>query len=218
MKLLFTLWRRWNLRKVYRGDIAAMNRLYRFEDPWGLRSAGERFRFQETVRLIQANIGSHFRNILEIGCGEGLQTETLAPLAGEIVGVDASSRAVARARLRNVGNASFAVSDLMEAKRHFESRFQLVTACEILYYIEDLHRAFESLNSLGENCLVTYYQGAFQRLDPFFAREKDVKLETIQGADCLWRFVYWRRGQDSNASKLQYTSEVKMKPTRRRRI
>lgn len=191
MNLIADLWRRWNLRGAYAGDVGAMNRLYFLNDPWGINSAAERFRFQETTRLIREKIAMHFRSILEVGCGEGLQTETLAPLCQQITGLDPSSKAIARARARGITNASFEVGDLTKWKRHSEARFELVTACEVLYYVQDLERAYHSLNDWGENCLVTYFQGAFDRLDPFF-RGKEMETETIEGVNCSWRVVYWR--------------------------
>jgi SAM-dependent methyltransferase len=184
------MWKRWNLGKAYRGDISALNALYCVRDPWRINSPEERLRFQETARVIREKIGVKIQGILEIGCGEGLQTETLALLATRVVGLDPSARAVARARARHIRNASFDVGDLTTWQKQSEESFELVTACECLYYMQDLETAYRALYKLGENCLVTYYEGAFARLDAFFA-EKAVKSETIQGNDCKWRLVYW---------------------------
>jgi len=191
VKVISKLWRRWNLGRAYRGDVAAMNRLYRIKDPWRLDFATEKVRFEGTLRLIQEGIAPHFESILEIGCGEGLQTETLGRIADRIVGVDASSRAVARARQRGIPNASFRVDDFTKMNDLMPASFGLVTACEILYYIDDVASACRCMTNLADTCLATYYQGAFQRLDVFFA-DKDVEVETIMGADCSWRVVYWR--------------------------
>ena len=68
--------------------------------------------------------------------------------------------------------------------------FDLVTACEVLYYMTDLDRACERLTRLARNCVVTYHRGAFAQLDNYFAG-KQVKSETIRGAACEWRVVYW---------------------------
>jgi len=194
MKLLYLLkkrWLRWNVRKASAGDAAAMNRLYLFEDPWGLNTTGEHFRFQETARIIRENIGDHFESILEIGCGEGLQTQYLAPLARYIVGLDPSSNAIKRARARGIANASFKVGELTSYAGLARGSFDLVMACEVLYYMPDFEEAFEKLNKLGSACVVTYHRGVFESLDNFFSSKKVIS-ETIRGADCDWRVVYWR--------------------------
>ena len=125
-----------------------------------------------------------------IGCGEGLQTEYLALLAQQIVGLDPSSRAIKKAKSGQIANATFMVGDLMKYEPHPKTTFDLVTACEVLYYIEDLDQAYHKLNSLGQNCVVTFYQGAFERLDRYFAK-KPVTSETIDSSYCKWRVVYW---------------------------
>jgi 2-polyprenyl-3-methyl-5-hydroxy-6-metoxy-1,4-benzoquinol methylase len=184
-------WKRWNLRKAYAGDTAAMNRLYFLNDPWKLDSSNEIVRFQGTLNVIWKEIGEHFRSILEVGCGEGLQTRYLASLADEIIGVDPSFIAIKRARAKQIANASFQIGDLSSYQMPSKDRFDLVTTCEVLYYVNDLEYAFDKLNTLARNCLVTYYQGAFERLDAFFA-SKNVNEETIRGPVCSWRVVYWR--------------------------
>ena len=169
-----------------------MSRLYLLRDPWALNTPTEHQRFQETSRIIRGRIAEHFASILEVGCGEGLQTGYLAQLTDEIVGIDPSSLAIRRASARGIARASFATGNLMNYKPEEERTFDLVTACEVLYYMEDFQWAYERLNKLGRNCFVTYYQGAYQRLDGFFAK-KDVHSEVIRSANCEWKVVYWRR-------------------------
>ena len=190
MRFIRERWLSWNLRRAASGDRAAMNRLYSFRDPWGLNTPGEHFRFQETARIIREKVRPSFGSILEIGCGEGLQTEYFASMGGHIQGVDPSENAIQRARRRGIGNASFEIGDLLAIQRRFEQRFDLVTACEVLYYLTDFEQAYQILNRLGRACVVTYYRGVFERLDSFF-RDKLVASETIRGATCEWRLVYW---------------------------
>jgi SAM-dependent methyltransferase len=168
-----------------------MERLYLVEDPWGLNSAEERFRYAETAGFIRDQIGDRLGSILEIGCGEGLQTMHFAPLADRIVGIDPSLRAVRRARDRGIANASFEVGDLISSARTLNTRFDLVTACEVIYYMEDPEQACQYLNSLGKNCLVTYYLGVSEEFDRFFGNKK-VKTETIRGSSQGWRVVWWQ--------------------------
>src|SRR5690348_2411802 len=176
MNFLRKYWLKWNVRQAATGDVSAMNRLYLVGDPWKLDTTTEHFRFRETVRIIREKIADHFGNILEIGSGEGLQTSYLAPLADRVVGLDPSAQAAMRANARKIPNASFVVSDFNRFVNRSNEPFDLVTACEVLYYMPDIGQAYEKLNNLGRNCLITYYQGEFERLDKYFA-DKNVHSE-----------------------------------------
>jgi 2-polyprenyl-3-methyl-5-hydroxy-6-metoxy-1,4-benzoquinol methylase len=194
MDFLKKRWLKWQLKRLHKGDSQAMARVYRVRDPWGLDVPSEHLRFKETTRMIRDRMGDRLGSILEIGSGEGLQTQYLAPLAERIVGIDPSQHAVKRARSLNINNATFEVGDLLNfhAVEH-NGPFDLVTACEVIYYLEDnqLERAFQNLNSLGRTCVVTYYQGMYARLDPFF-KNKPVKLEQLRTELGEWRFVWWQ--------------------------
>jgi SAM-dependent methyltransferase len=190
VKSLRKYWLRWNVDRAAGGDPAAMDRLYMFGDPWKLDSPGEHFRFQETARIIREKIGQRFGSILEIGCGEGLQTAYLAPLADRIVGLDPSAHAIKRANARHIPNAAFAVGDLDSYATKPDTRFDLVTACEVLYYMKDFEHACENLNKVARTCLVTYFKGAYERLDPCFAG-KNFRSEIIKNAECEWKAVFW---------------------------
>ena len=194
MEFLKKRWLKWQLKRLHKGDSQAMARVYRVRDPWGLDVPSEHLRFKETSRMIQERLGCRLGSILEIGSGEGLQTQYLAPLAERIVGIDPSQHAVKRARSLNIKSASFEVGDLLNfsAVSH-DGPFDLVTACEVIYYLEDcdLERAFQNLNSLGRTCVVTYYQGMYARLDPFF-KDKPVKAEPLRTELGEWKFIWWR--------------------------
>lgn len=194
MNFLKKRWLKWQLKRLHKGDSQAMARVYRVRDPWGLDVPSEHLRFKETSRMIRDRIGDRLGSILEIGSAEGLQTQYLAPLADRIVGIDPSQHAVKRARSLNINNATFEVGDLLNFRAVAHNRpFDLVTACEVIYYLEDsqLERAFQNLNSLGRMCVVTYYQGMYARLDPFF-KNKPVKSEPLRTELGEWRFIWWQ--------------------------
>lgn len=190
MELVKRQWLKWHLARSHKGDTTALSRLYRLQDPWGLKKPSEQFRFQETTRFIRERVGEHFGSILEIGCGEGLQTKYFAPLAVRIVGIDPSSRAIQRARAQGISNAVFEIGDLKSYETEARKSFNLVTACEVIYYFENLEFVYQSMSRLGQVCLATYYQGVSERLDRFFGT-KAVNLETIRGVSCEWRVVWW---------------------------
>jgi SAM-dependent methyltransferase len=194
MNFLKKRWLKWQLKRLHKGDSQAMARVYRVRDPWGLDVPSEHLRFKETTRMIRDRVRDRLGSILEIGSGEGLQTRYLAPLAERIVGIDPSQHAVKRARLLNINNATFEVGDLLNFRAiAHNGPFDLVTACEVIYYLEDgqLELAFQNLNSLGRKCVVTYYQGMYARLDPFF-KNKPVKSEPLRTELGEWRFICWQ--------------------------
>ena len=191
MNFLRRRWLGWNLRKRREGDGQAIKRLYRLRDPWGLDTPEEHFRFRETSRVIKEKIGEHFDCILEIGCGEGLQTEYLAPLAGSIMGIDPSPLAIQRAQTKEIAHAVFKVGELKSFSTCCGKRFDLIIACEVLYYMEDLQQAFQKMNALGDSCLVSYYQGVYDRLDPFFL-SKGLPSALLRTANREWRVLWWR--------------------------
>jgi SAM-dependent methyltransferase len=184
-------WLKWHLRTCVDGDPHAFGRLYRLPDPWNLDVPGEHIRFRETTRFITNAIGKHFGSVLEVGCGEGLQSKHLAHLADRIVGIDPSLLAIKRARSLKISNATFEVADVRAYRPWSPTSFNLVTACELIYYFHDLEEIYHSLGRLGEICLATYYEGAFDRLDRFF-RMKPVACETLHGTSCQWRVVWWK--------------------------
>jgi SAM-dependent methyltransferase len=213
MDFLKKRWLKWQLKRLHKGDSQAMARVYRVRDPWGLNVPSEHLRFKETSQMIRERMGERLGTILEIGSGEGLQTQYLAPLAERIVGIDPSLHAVKRARSLNISNATFEVGDLLNFRSiEHNGPFDLVTACEVIYYLEDseLERAFRNLNSLGRTCVVTYYQGMYARLDPFFTN-KPVKSEPLRTELGEWRFIWWKstNHQDSVNSSLCATTEHK---------
>ena len=132
-----------------------------------------------------------FSRILEIGCGEGSHTKHLAPLAEQIIGLGPSPKAIKRARASNIANAFFDVGDLLTYRVPTTRSFDVVTACESYTICESSQLVrTRNLMCLGKQIVVTYYEGAFDRLDAFFAA-KDVKSETIKGSSCKWRIVHW---------------------------
>jgi trans-aconitate methyltransferase len=118
-----------------------------------------------------------------------LQTKYLAGLADTVVAIDPSFHAINRARARQIANATFDCADLMTYQ--CGDRFALVTACEVIYYFDDLERVYQTLSRLARSSVVTYYSGVYDRLDRFF-RTKVVESETIATASSEWRVVWWR--------------------------
>lgn len=185
-------WLRLGLRRVHYADRAdKLDRLYRFEDPWQMGSAREQARFAWTNRLIATQLGP-LGSILEIGCGEGHQSQHFARVCDRLYGIDVSARAVRRAA-RRCPDGAFAVGDPFSFRlAGMPMPVDLVAACEMLYYVRDIPGFLARLPKLGRACLVTYYHGQAPALEPHLAGLADCRRDRFSFDDAEWRAVWWR--------------------------
>jgi SAM-dependent methyltransferase len=185
-------WVRLALRRVHYADRAdKLDLLYAVEDPWRMDSAKEQARFAWTNRLIETEFGRP-STILEIGCGEGHQSQYLARICDQLYGVDVSARAVRRAQ-RRYPSGKFAAGDPFSF--HLAGMIapvDLVVACEVIYYVKDVSAFLARLSALGRACLVTYYQGQASTLEPYFAALADCRRDRFQFDGAEWNAVWWR--------------------------
>lgn len=164
---------------------------YKVEDPWLMDSAKERYRFDQTNRIIERNFGK-VGSLLEVGCGEGHQTEYLSRLCERMYGLDVSPTAVERARSRCPG-AELAACDLYAHPFSTVDRFDLVVACEVLYYMEDVPGFLREMSKLGRHCLVTYYDGyGSRKIAQHLNALSNTETTSFRYADVTWCAVWWR--------------------------
>ena len=194
--LLKKLWMRLALRGVQFADKhATLDRFYKVKDPWGMDSPRELFRFFETNQLIRTHFGRPNR-ILEIGCGEGHQSVELLKISDHVFGLDVSSRAISRARMR-CPTATFAVGDISStqiAKQWVP--FDLVVACEVLYYMKDVPAALAAMQRLGRGCFVSFVDSRRERLEPLIAAIPRTSSHRIEFQNLGWTAVWWRTASD----------------------
>lgn len=184
-------WARLTLHGVQFADkYSRLDSLYRIRDPWGMSAEPEQFRFQETNRLIAQEFG-RVGSILEIGCGEGHQSQELLKLCGELVGVDVSGRAVERARAR-CPEATFVAGDVFTSDVLQGRCFDLILACEVLYYVKDVAAALKRLRGLGQATLVTYFDLHAQALEPHVLAAPHVETARVEYRTASWTVAWWR--------------------------
>ena len=197
-------WARLTLHGVQFSDkYSRLDNLYRIHDPWGMEGEPEQFRFRETDRLIVEQFG-HVGTILEIGCGEGHQSQELLKVCDELVGVDVSARAVERAKTRCPG-ARFVAGDIFTSDLLQGRRFDLVVACEVLYYIQDVAAALARFRQLGDAALVTYYDLHAQTLDPHVLAAAEVGTSKITFGPAGWTAAWWPDGSQAGLAPASAT-------------
>lgn len=185
------LWMKYALRGVGGSDNhSRLDLAYSMEDPWNMDSAMERTRFEATNRVIERAFG-RVGSILELGCGEGHQSRHLARLGDRLYGVDVSAQAIERARKR-MPDAQFAVADIFSqpwgTDRH---RFDLVTACEVLYYLSDPVATIGRMRQLGRNGLVTFFAPASGRIGPSLEDVPGLHKDWIHAGATSWLVGWW---------------------------
>lgn len=189
-RLIRRTWMRRALKGTSRGDRhEQLETAYRIRDPWNMESPLERARFEATNRMIERHIGK-VGSLFEIGCGEGHQSEYLSRLSEELYAIDVSVTAIERARTR-VPKAQFAATDL-QSQPWGDRRFDLVTACEVLYYMSDIRDAIERMSRLGRHCLVTCYSPTLQAVDAELERIPGLQRHWIHHGSTVWLVAWWR--------------------------
>jgi 2-polyprenyl-3-methyl-5-hydroxy-6-metoxy-1,4-benzoquinol methylase len=185
-------WMKYALRGVGPNDnFERLDLAYTIEDPWNMDSPGEIARFEATNKIIAREFGA-LDSLLEIGCGEGHQSAWFARVASRVYGLDVSEKAVERARLR-VPDGRFDAADLFtHAWPDSTPRFDLVTACEVLYYMSDVERTLARMSELGRNCLVTIFAPAARRVGPHLERIPNLHKDWIWHGGTVWLVCWWR--------------------------
>ncbi len=108
-------------------------RLYATVDPYGFDD--KPFEIEKYQRLIDALADRHYTRGLEVGCSEGAFSELLFALCDELVAVDISESAVARARVR-VPDPAVTFERRTLPYDSPDGQFDLVVCSDILYMWE----------------------------------------------------------------------------------
>jgi len=188
------IWRRVILRDVrYRDSCKTLDKFYMVSDPWNMGSPSEQYRFAETNRVILEEIG-RVGSLLEVGCGEGHQSLYLKLVCNRLTGLDVSARAVQRARKRCT-SAEFLVGDIFCQEANARAPFDLVVACEVLYYMSDVRGALKRMQALGRNVFVSYFSRVTDTIDPEILCFTGAVLRNLEFEGSWWRVAWWRGDQ-----------------------
>lgn len=184
-------WMRHALRNISNNDNhAGLERAYLLTDPWNLDSPVEHSRFAATNRVLEQRFG-HVSDLLEVGCGEGLQSSYLQRLTRQLHGIDVSPTAISRARAR-LPRASFHVGDLLSQGWHRTGRrFDVVVACEVLYYVQDLEATLAAMSAIGDHCFVSFYSPEAYKLSDAIHRIPNVEQGWYSDSGFTWLMAWW---------------------------
>lgn len=194
------VWRRYAMRGIGANDNhAGLDKLYALPDPWGMTTEREQSRFAQTNAVIAAQAG-RVGTLLEIGSGEGHQSEHLATLCDQLYGLDVSERAVERARER-LPSARFGVGEItaLPWEPPPGGKYDLVVACEVLYYLSDIGKAVETMSTLGRACLVTFFCPSARRVAEHLQDLPGVRRGWIYHDPYAWLWAYWEPGAEGTA-------------------
>jgi cyclopropane fatty-acyl-phospholipid synthase-like methyltransferase len=141
--------------------------------------------------LIQDEFG-RVGTLLEIGCGEGVQTEHLRRSCNSMSAIDVSRTAVERARTR-LPDVDFTVGDLRQQSWiTYGRRFDLVVAYEVLDYIADVSQYLRTMNTVGRACLVTFFTPEAPKLAAAVETTPNLKKGWIHYQGTTWLVAWWR--------------------------
>lgn len=111
-------------------------------------------RFENTVRMLLAQVTSSEQSILEVGCGEGYSTKLLAETGLPIRAVDWSSQVIEEARLLHSNpSVRFEVCDLHQLTAPTDCA-DIVVALEVLEHVTNPQCTIKLLSTLARRWLL----------------------------------------------------------------
>jgi ubiquinone/menaquinone biosynthesis C-methylase UbiE len=126
---------------------------------------------------------SDFKNILEIGCGTGKNTEWLLTKTHNLTGVDFSEAMLNKAKEKiKSGNVTFKKIDIRKEWEFEDNSFDLITCSLILEHIEDMDFVFRQASmKLTKNGL--FYIGELHPFKQYLGSK--ARFETEKGTVVL---------------------------------
>lgn len=117
--------------------------MWKTGDPWEFESS--EFEQARYARLLTYLHGRSYPRILELGCGAGALTRLLAPLAEEVIAIDISPAAIARARTLAIGPAKvdFRQMNVMDYGLEAEGPWDLIVLSDTVCYLGWLYSFFD---------------------------------------------------------------------------
>jgi SAM-dependent methyltransferase len=126
---------------IHRKAQAFFEDLWKKGDPWQFETSElERAKYEGEIAALR---GRHYSRVLEIGCGAGWFTRSLATIADKVIALDISPSAIARARTRELNSVDFRVANIMDYKPRAEGPWDLIVLNETICYLGWLYSFFD---------------------------------------------------------------------------
>lgn len=162
-------------------------------NPWG--TIGSDKDIVRTDLLLDRLRYARFVNILDLGCGEGQQTNALSRLAENTTGIDIAGNAIARAKLQfpHIHFQQGELLDVIKDAQIMQTPFDFISLSEVLYYFqtdEERRAALYGLARIGAPTCLYYFSvivtGA-SRYRRYFTHDEFVEMlsEHFQIIDCF---------------------------------
>jgi len=122
---------------------AFFEELWKRGDPWELETSEfERSKYEQEILILDE---PRYERTLEIGCGIGSFTRSLAPISAKVLALDISPTAISRAReaQTNLSSVEFRVQNIIDFDPQSEGPWDLVVMSETIYYLGWLYSFFD---------------------------------------------------------------------------
>jgi 2-polyprenyl-3-methyl-5-hydroxy-6-metoxy-1,4-benzoquinol methylase len=119
------------------------NDLWARGDPWELETSS--FEHQRYARLLAALDKQRYGRVLEIGCGAGTFTRRLAGMADQVLALDVSSDAIAKAQAAQAASThvEFRAANIMDYDPKQEAPWDLIVMSDMVYFLGWLYPFFD---------------------------------------------------------------------------
>jgi SAM-dependent methyltransferase len=115
--------------------------LWKKGDPWKLETSDfERAKYETEIAAVS---GRRYPRALEIGCGAGSFTRSLARIADQILAIDISPTAIARAQTGGLSSVDFKVANIMDQNLRAAGPWDLIVMNETICYLGWLYSFFD---------------------------------------------------------------------------
>jgi SAM-dependent methyltransferase len=135
--------------------------LWQRGDFWEFESSDyEQARFAHLLKMLD---GRRYGRVFEIGCGAGYFTRLLARIADQVVALDISPSAIARARALGIGPGvvDFRVANIMDYQWRADCPWDLVVMTDTICYLGWLYPFFDIAWLAAELFKATRHGGSF---------------------------------------------------------
>lgn len=143
---------------------------------------------QKAFDELTNRIDIHGLRILDFGCGTGLLTEKMSPIAGKIVAIDSSERMCSILKDKEHANVTvlkgILTQHLIRSESLLQQPFDLIVASSVFAFVDDFSAILKLLNSLlCKDGLLIHWDWKQTEQEPNFGFDMNGLKQFYQQAD-----------------------------------